>query len=350
VRVLVTGGTGFIGSHLVQALRLAGHEVVLLVRDPGRIPTALGPLGVDGVAHVRGDVTDDASVSRALVSVDAVVHAAAAVSFEARRDAEMLESNVRGTSVVLEAASRVGVDPIVYLSSYFALLPAPGGTISADGPVGRLRGVYAASKAAAEAVARRSQQQGAPVVIVYPGSVLGPRDPRFGEAQHFVRSVLRSQVPLVPPGGLDIADVRDVAAAIAAIVDRRPGTTRYLMSGTFVSLRDLVAELRRITGRRLVRIPVPAWMGGLAGQAASAANRLTGLHLPISTGAAEAVAAVRPGDDSAAAADLGFTPRPLHDTLHDTVRWLHEAGRLTRRQAGRASDLMVQGRAAHGRT
>jgi dihydroflavonol-4-reductase len=112
-----------VGSHSIGALAKAGHRVRVSARAPERVPAALAPLGVDEVESVRGDVTDSAAVGRALEGADAVLHAASVFSMDARRADEMRSVNVRGTDVVLRTAHRLGLDPIVYVSSELALLP-----------------------------------------------------------------------------------------------------------------------------------------------------------------------------------------------------------------------------------
>jgi nucleoside-diphosphate-sugar epimerase len=108
--VLVTGGTGYVGSHAVAALVRAGHRVRVLARSPKRVPTALAPFGVDAVETTIGDVTDATAVEWALEGCDAVLHAASIFSMDARRAAEMRAVNVRGTEIVLGIAHRLGLD------------------------------------------------------------------------------------------------------------------------------------------------------------------------------------------------------------------------------------------------
>src|SRR5262249_35754736 len=130
--VLVTGGTGYVGSHSIAALVGAGHRIRVLARSPEKIPAALNPLGVDGVETAIGDVTEPPAVERALEGGDAVRHAASRCSLHPRRGEEMNSVNVRGTDIVLGAAHRLGLDPIVHVSSEVALLPpADGGGSSA---------------------------------------------------------------------------------------------------------------------------------------------------------------------------------------------------------------------------
>jgi len=126
MKVLVTGGTGFVGSHSVKAIQDAGHEVRLLVRSPERIAPALDPLGVPAPEHVVGDVTDPESVRRAVEGCDAVLHAAAVFTYDARKNREMLDVNARATEAVLGTARDAGLDPIVHVSSYVALIPRAG--------------------------------------------------------------------------------------------------------------------------------------------------------------------------------------------------------------------------------
>jgi dihydroflavonol-4-reductase len=220
MRVLITGGTGYVGSHTVAALARAGHQVRVLARSPERIPAGLAPLGVDDVERAIGDVTDAAAVERALEGCDAVLHAASVFSMDPRKAEEMRTVNVRGTEIVLGSAHRSGLDPIVFVSSELALLPpADGAVLTPDSPVGQSGWPYCRSKADSELVARRYQALGAPVVSVMPAGVWGPQDPHFGEGATLATNVLRNRYPIVMRGGMHIADVRDVAAVLAAVME-----------------------------------------------------------------------------------------------------------------------------------
>jgi nucleoside-diphosphate-sugar epimerase len=336
MKVLVTGGTGFVGSHSVKAIGDAGHELRLLVRSPSRLAPALEPLALGGVEHVVGDATDSESVRRAINGCDAVLHAAAVFSYDAREARAMQRVNARATEVVLGAAHDAGLDPIVHVSSYVALLP-PIGVLDNDSPVGEPRGVYARSKAETEQMARQLQDQGAPVVITYPGMVWGPHDPHLGEAATFARSVLRRLVPMVPPGGLPVVDVRDVAAAHAAVLSPGRGPRRYMLAGATASLAEQIDLIRRITGRRLVRVtaPAPLVLGMTA--VGDVVQRVLPFRLPFNFGAVWVATHGTPIDASATERDLGVRFRPPEDSIADMLRWLHTAGHLTDRQAGLAA-------------
>src|SRR5262245_22598045 len=117
MRVLITGGTGFVGSHTQAAVLRPGHHVRLLVRRPERVGAALAPLGVDEVDAVTGDVLDPASVQAGVEGCDALINAAAIFSLDPAEAQKMLDTNIRATQIVLEAAIGAGLDPIIHVYS-----------------------------------------------------------------------------------------------------------------------------------------------------------------------------------------------------------------------------------------
>jgi dihydroflavonol-4-reductase len=334
--VLVTGGTGYVGSHSIAALASAGHRIRVLARSPESIPAALGPLGVDGVEATTGDVTDPAAVQRALEGCDAVLHAASVFSTDARKADEINAVNVRGTEVVLGTAQRLGLDPIVYVSSEVALLPpADGEVLTPDSPVKRPPGPYCRSKADAELVARKFQALGAPVVSVMPAAVWGPHDPHLGEGATLASNVLRNRYPVVMPGGMHVTDVRDLAAVLAAVMQPGRGPRSYLVTGHYVTMPEIVRTLGDLSGRRLRFVTFPAWFLAAFGRTADVVQRRLGTRLPWSGESIWIVNCDARCDDSKTRKEFGLEPRPLRETFADTVRWLVETGHLDQRQTGR---------------
>ncbi|RKR86878.1 nucleoside-diphosphate-sugar epimerase [Micromonospora pisi] len=330
--VFVTGGTGFIGSHSVAEIVRSGHRVRLLVRDPDRVHAVLAPLGVDraAVEHVVGEVTDPARVAWAMEGCDAVLHAASVYSFDTRDHARIRQVNVRGTEVVVTAARAVRADPIVYVSSFGALLPGKDDPITVESPVGRPRETYLASKAEAETVARRHQEDGAPVVITYPLATLGPHSPYLGDQLGRVRDVLRGRMPIWPLGGFPVGDVRDVARLHAAVLRTGQGPRRFIAPGRYVHTRDLIRALRRVAGRTLPTIYLPAAALLPVGLLTGLAQRVLPVHVPVEYGAIYTCAVGRAVDTSTSAELLGPGAVPLDTTLADTVGWLRDEGYLTR--------------------
>jgi dihydroflavonol-4-reductase len=334
--VLVTGGTGYVGSHSIAALAGAGHRIRVLARSPERIPTALEPLGIDGVETAIGDVTDPAAVESALEGCDAVLHAASVYSLDARRAEEMTSVNIRGTEIVLRTAHGLGLDPIVYVSSEIALLPPGNGeSLVPDSPVGQSPWPYCRSKADAELVARKFQALGAPVVSVMPAGLWGPQDPHMGEGVTMATNVLRGRYPVVMAGGMHIADVRDVGAVLAAVMKPGQGPRSYLVGGHFVTMPEIIRTLGDLSGRRLRFVTLPAWFLAGFGRMADVAQRRLKTRLPWSGEGMWIVNCNAHCDDSKTRDELQLEPRPLQETFVDTVRWLVETGHLTPREAGR---------------
>lgn len=335
MRVLVTGGTGFVGSHSVAALLSQGHQIRLLVRSRDRVARSLSPLGVAEVESVVGDVTAPGSVEEALAGCDAVLHAAAIYSMDARAASRMREVNARGAEIVLGAAVRAGLDPIVHVSSYVALLP-PGGVVLTPGsPVKRPRGAYCRSKAESERVARRYQDQGAPVVIIYPGGVIGPDDPYLGESNRAIAEFVNSGLTM--RGGEPWVDVRDVAKVHAAVMEPGGGPRRYMITGHYIAARDLTAMLHEITGRRGRIVAVPAGAARAVGRVADLVQHIVPGRMPFNYEEMWVTALQPHCDDSKTISELGITPRDLRVTLEDTVRWLADHGHIAATPARQAA-------------
>ena len=258
MRVLVTGATGFVGSHTVAALVERGHDVRLFVRAPERVPIALEPLGVSGRPYTVGDVTDPATVEAAMAGCDAVVHCGSAFSLNIRDGDTVRRTNVVGTEIVIDAAHRLGLDPIVHVSSFSALLPPNGRVLTAQSPVGNPRGAYFRSKADSDRIARRYQEAGAPVVITYPGTVVGPNDPHLGEVPSSLVDILKGRAPVIPTGGFPIVDVGSVARVHAAVMRPDLGARRYMVTGRYTTAAELIQMLGEVTGRRIRFVTAPA--------------------------------------------------------------------------------------------
>ncbi|GAA2149656.1 hypothetical protein GCM10009844_29550 [Nocardioides koreensis] len=242
----------------------------------------------------------------------------------------MLQENQVGTTTVLDAAIEAGCSGIVHVSSIVALLRA-GARLDHESPLGVALGPYTRSKVDSERVARDRQAAGAPVTIVNPGAILGPRDPYLGESDGVIRDILRGRLPTWPRGGMQWVDVRDTADVVVAALGR-PGR-RYLVPGENVSLPH--ETLRAVTGRRLpaVRMPLRAALPVLQ------LGYNTGWSfLPHTVEGARVIALDTRVDYSATVDELSIGGRSLAESMRDSVRWLAEAGHIGPRAAGRCFD------------
>jgi nucleoside-diphosphate-sugar epimerase len=332
MRILVTGGTGFIGSHTVRELLAAGHDVRLLARSREKAESVFGA-GAAQPDLIVGDVTDPASVASALEGADAVVHAAAVVAVEARRAKEVEATNVRAVELVVGGAHERGVGSIVHVSSLGALF-RPGAPITEHSPLASADSAYARSKADGEAHVRRLQDAGAPIRTVYPPAVIGPDDPGLSEGNHTV-GVFLNQLMVDTSTGFEVVDVRDLAKIVAALVRPDLGPGRYVVGGRYLDWPDLIALMDELTGRRVHRVPVNGHLLRILGRLGDIAKRIHPFDFPL-TGEAMYFATQWPGVvPSPAVEALGLRFRDGRETYEDTIRWLHRAGHLSAEHVGK---------------
>ncbi|MGV9750099.1 NAD-dependent epimerase/dehydratase family protein [Nocardia farcinica] len=323
VLIAVTGGTGYLGAHTVAALLADGHEVRLLVH-PAENPTevtALFGVGADRLTTVAGDIRDRAVVATLLDGCDALLHAAGVVGTDSRREALMWEVNVEATGRILAEATARGLDPIVHVASYSALFPCPDPVITPDSPTAAGRSAYGRTKSTADRIARALQAAGAPLVITYPSSVVGPAlGPQAGITAEGWAVMLRSGWAPSVRGGMQMVDVRDVAAVHAALMRPGRGPRRYLCGGHLLTFDEIVDLLEEASGRRIRRVPLsPALFRGI-GRATDLLSRVMPISAGLSYEAAWLLTAATPTDDSRTLAELGVRWRPIRASIVDAVR------------------------------
>ena len=337
LKILVTGATGLIGCHATARLVGAGHELRALVRDRAKLARVLAPFpgALAGVEVREGDVFDAARVEDALAGCEGVLHCAGVFSHDLGAAERLARVNVLGTRVVLGAAARLARGPIVHVSSLLALrLPPPGPRQRADDPVARPRAMYAATKAAAERVARELEAAGARISIVYPSSTHGPHDPTVGSGPEFVAGALRAGRVLVTEGGLSWTDVRDLADLLAALF--AAGRPRRLMApASFLTHERYHALLCELTGRRLAATRLPGVGLRLLGRLGDLRQRALGRPARLTREAALVLTRSVPVDDAEARRTLGRDPIPIERSFRDLLVWMHGSGVLEERHVGR---------------
>jgi nucleoside-diphosphate-sugar epimerase len=337
MRVLVTGATGFVGSHAAAVLAARGHRVRCLVRSREKLAQVLGARGVDPGEAVVGDVTDADAVARALDGCDAVLHSAAVVALEASRSGEVLGTNQRGVEHVVGGAHARGIRSIVYVSSLGALWTPGGGPIHADSPLASARSAYARSKSESERYVRELQQAGAPIRSVYPCAVLGPDDPGLSEGNHTLRVFLRDLM-VITSSGFSIVDARDLAQVLAALVEPERATGRFVIGGHYLDWAAVVNAMEELTGRRVRRLRIPGPALRLLGRAGDLAKRVVPFDFPLTAEAMD-FASQWPGAVTSPEVErLGVKFRPAHETYADAIRWMVGAGHLQPAHAGRLGE------------
>lgn len=332
---MVTGATGLVGSHVVEALVAAGHRPRMLVRDPDRARRVLEPRGVD--VHdddvVRGDMTDRHAVGAALDGCDGAVHAAAAVATTRSDNEAVVAANVTGTQVVVGTAEDRGVPAVVYLSTVGVFVPPSEPRIHAGSPLATARTAYSRSKVEAERWVRGRQEGGVPIVTIYPGGVYGPDQPTLAEVLEGLRGCLEKAFPITT-GGLNLIDVRDLAALVVAGLEPGRGPDRWMAGGTYLRWSELADLCDRVTQRRARRFAMPPTGVRVLGRVVDVVRRLVPLDYPLTSDAAEFMTAMVPTDDSHTHQVSGVSFRGAEESLADTIRWMVRAGELSPKAAG----------------
>ena len=309
MKVLITGGTGYLGSAIVRALARGGHQPVTFAR---RASDAALP----GTA-VNGDIRDRSAVDDAVRQVDAVCHTAALVSLWRRRPADFDDVNVGGLTTVLAACETHGIERIVYTSSFLALPPA-GGTrpIEAND--------YQRTKVRGRELARAAVSRGLPIVMLYPGVIYGPGAQTEG---NLVGRLLRDHLERRLPGVVgasriwSCAHIHDVAAAhVRALEIGNPGE-EFALGGENVPQMRIFEIVRELTKRPLPR-RIPSFAALAVGAVDETRARLTG-HPPLITrGAVHIFRHDWPLDSAASSRRLGYHPMELRTGIEALLREL----------------------------
>jgi dihydroflavonol-4-reductase len=331
---LVTGGSGFIGRHLVDALTARGDRVRVLDLRP------MAP-EVPGVEQMIGSITDPVAVARAVDGCARVFHLAANPNLWAPDPATFDVVNHQGTRRMLEAAQKANVQRFVYtstesiLKSYRAPKTSTRALIdeSVILTLDDMPGPYCRSKYLAEEAAREAAAGGLPVVIVNPTMPIGPGDGLLTPPSKMILGFLNGETPAYLDCEFNLVDARDVAAGQVLAAERGRVGERYILGNVNLSLGALLEALQRLSGLAMPRTRIPyalALLSAVVSEGISFITKkppiapLTGVRLARTSMAF---------DCSKARGELGWTGRSLDDSLTDTIRWMSGQGLLRRQIA-----------------
>lgn len=320
MKILLTGGTGFLGATLWPLLKARGHTVRLLQRSSS---AAAEKAGVEVVA---ASLADRAAVKRALTGIEVVYHLAGRVSWNARDAQEMYALHVQGTQSLLEEAHAAKVARIVLASTSGTIgVSRTPRLATEDDPypievVGRWP--YYASKIFEERLALSfCQKKQLPLVVLNPSLLLGPGDERLSSTGE-VLSFMNREIPAVPQGGLSFVDVRDCAEAFASALDRGLLYERHLLGGANMTLREFFDRLARLTGIPAPRLNLPSGLNALGAFAVERLAKLRHTEPAVTPQAIEMGNHFFYVDSTRAQRELGFAPRDPTETLAATVAFL----------------------------
>jgi len=325
MKTLVTGATGFLGSHVARQLAGRGDDVRVLVRPTSDL-RALEGLAAE---HFQGDLRDRASLDRAMDGVRRVFHVAADYRLWARDPREIYESNVTGTKNLLEAARHAGVEKFIYTSTVATIaVPREGGLPNEEtrSSVDEMIGHYKRSKHQAEECALRAAEEGLPVVVVNPTTPVGPGDWKPTPTGKIIVDFLNGRMPGYVETGLNFVPVEDCAQGHLLAAERGRTGERYILGGRNLTLKQMLDILSSISGRRSPRWKFPYVLAYAAGCVDWGFSRLLGREPQIPLEGVRMARHKMFVDSSKAERELAFAPGPVEAALDRAAAWYESNG------------------------
>lgn len=322
----VTGATGHVGANLLRNFLARGRQIRALVHVDRRAVEGLN------IELSQGDILDIESLYRAFDGVDVVYHLAAHISI-AMKDWQSCEAvNVYGTRNVVEACLHCGVRRLVFFSSIHAFKRNPG-DMAVDEQCSLVDSdkypPYDRSKTAAEREVQAGIKRGLDAMIINPTAIVGPFD--YGPS-YFGRALLllaRHKLAVLVPGGYDWVDVRDVVEGAIRAEEQSPGGAKYILSGHRASLGDIATIVSEIMGVPAPRIVCPMPLARIGLPFINAFTRLSGRQPLYTSVSLKTLGENQIVSHKHATHDLNYQPRPLRETLEDTLSWFKENGYLS---------------------
>lgn len=317
---LVTGASGFVGSHLVRLLTARGEAVRVLARPTSRLSVLEGL----PVECVFGDLRDAATLGPALEGVARVYHVAADYRLWAKDPEEIYQSNAEGTRNLLQAAREAGVERVVYTSTVGTIAVPGSGELPNEETqtrLGNMIGHYKRSKFLAEQEALRAAREGLPVVIVNPTTPVGPGDWKPTPTGRVIVDFLNGRTPAYVDTGLNIVAVEDVAEGHVLAAERGKVGERYLLGGRNMTLKEIFAVLAEFSGRPAPRWRIPHFVALGVAAVENAISALFGDEPQIPLEGVRMARHKMFVDSSKAVRELGFHPGPAEDALRRAAQW-----------------------------
>ncbi|MBI4464948.1 MAG: NAD-dependent epimerase/dehydratase family protein [Acidobacteria bacterium] len=324
-KILVTGGTGFVGNHLVR--RLCAER--LAVRVLARPTSPVERLESLPVEVVIGDLLDRDSLQRAVRGCQVVFHVAADYRLWVRNPEESYRNNVEGTEQLLEVALQEGVSRFIHTSTVGTVGFSANGTPATEDRFVEpktAKGHYKRSKVLAEQTALRYAQQGCPVVVVNPSAPVGEGDYKPTDTGKIILNFLNRKMPAYLDTGLNLVDVRDVAEGHFAAWQRGKVGERYILGGRNMSFKEILDTLAQITGLSSPRLRMPYGVALCAGAVNSLVARLSGRPPLVPLDGVRMARYKMYVNSAKAERELDYRPGPVEPALERAVQWFRSQG------------------------
>lgn len=322
--VAVIGASGLIGNNLCRALLQKGYRVKALVHRNSE------PLEDLDVEKQQGDILDPVTLRNFLSGCHTVFHAAGKISIDGDKDGMVHAVNVIGTKNTVEACLATGVQKLIYISSIHAIEQQPEGPLDESRPLITVSSLeHDQAKSDAQREVMKGSAQGLDTVILIPTAAIGPYDFEPSLLGQGLIALYNRKLPTLIDGGFDWIDVRDIAKAAIAAMERGDPGQQYVISGMWKTVKDLAYLVQEATGVPPPKFTSPHWLARMSLPFAKAMSRLTQSPLLYTNETLEVLVRCNRNISSLKARrELGFYPRPLSETLKDTFDWYRQSGKI----------------------
>jgi dihydroflavonol-4-reductase len=329
----VTGASGHIGGNLVRELLKRGRTVRAVIGKDDRAVRGLG------IEVLSADIADINSLTRALKGADSVFHLAGVISVDGDKDGSVRKANVAGVENVIKACVECGTGKLVHFSSIHAYSSFP-----VEEEIDETRCLalsedchaYDRSKAEGQELVRKACAGGLNAVIVNPTGVIGPFDFKPSRMGSFFLDIYHGKFPALVDGGYNWVDARDVS--IGAILAEEKGKCgeSYILGGNWAHICEVADLISKFTGRKVPKIATPMWLAGIAAKIAYKFPTISGKKRKFTPESIDTLDSHKYISSKKAELELGYSCRPLEETIKDTFAWFEKNGMLdSRKQNGR---------------
>lgn len=323
---LITGGFGHLGYNLVSMLLKTGDEIRVFENSETNI------FAGTGVKLVAGDIRKKEDVERLFEGLSEydgvfVIHCAGIVSIASKYDRTVYDVNVTGTENIVDASLAHKVSRFVYVSSVHAITEKKSGKLISEIPVyepDKVFGLYAKTKAEASNYVLEASRRGLNASVVNPSGIIGPGDRKIGHTTRLIVDYLRKRLISGVRGGYDFVDVRDVCDGIIRCLENGSSGESYILSGRYVSVKELLDTLHELTGQKKIRSYLPMWFIKPLAPLAETYYKLMGTKPLFTRYSLYTLRSNGAFSHEKASKELGYLPRDFIETLRDTVLWLEK--------------------------
>ncbi len=320
MKIAVTGASGHVGANLCRELLQRGYSVKALIHHDDRAVRNLD------VELIRGSVNDPPSLDALCSDADVLFHLAAMISVNGKEE-QLIKVNIEGTRNLIKACRESGIKRYIHFSSIHALSHDP-----LDQSMDETRllvetspMMYEVTKSRSEKLVLEEVAKGFNAIILNPTAIVGPNDYKPSLVGQVLIKLYKGTLPALVPGGYNWVDVRDVVFAAANAIENGRSGERYILSGQWLSVRDLARLLEKVTGKKTVRFTIPTSVAKIGVPFIRAYAAIRKEH-PLYTN--NSLEILKQGNryiiNDKARKELGFQSRNLENTLYDAITWFRE--------------------------